>query len=49
MVSLNVSGTIMEIKSSTLGMCKDYALAKQFDNPLCTQKDKTAPAKQWSC
>ena len=49
MVSLNVSGTIMATKRSTLGLCKDSALAKQFDDPLWTQKDKTAPAKQWNC
>ena len=49
MVSLNVSGTIMATKRSALGLYKDSALAKQFDDPLWTQKDKTTPAKQWSC
>jgi len=49
MVSLNVSGTIVTTKRSTLGLYKDSALAKQFDDPLWTQKDKTTPAKQWSC
>ena len=49
MVSLNVSGTIMATNRSTLGLYKDSALAKQFDDPLWMQKDKTTPAKQWSC
>ena len=49
MVLLNVSGTIMATKRSTLGLCKDSALAKQFDDTLWSQKDKTAPAKQWNC
>ena len=39
----------MATKRSTLGLCKDSAIAKQFDDPLWTQKDKSAPAKQWSC
>ena len=49
MVFLNVSGTIMATNRSTLGLCKDSALVKQFDNPLWTQKYKTTPAKQWIC
>ena len=49
MVSLNVSGTIMAKNRFTLGMCKDLSLAKQFNDPLWKQKDKTTPAKQWSC
>ena len=49
MVFLNVSGTIMATNRSTLGLCKDSTLVKQFDNPLWTQKYKTAPAKQWNC
>ena len=36
MVSLNVSGMIMVKKRSTLGLCKDSALANQFDEPLWT-------------
>ena len=43
MLLLNVSRTIMATKRSTLGLCKDSTLAKQFDDPLCTQKDKMAP------
>ena len=33
-VLLNVSGTIMAINWSTLGMFKDTVLANQFDNTL---------------
>ena len=48
-VLLNASGTLMETKRSTLGLYKDSALAKQFDDPLWTQKDKTAPAGPPCC
>ena len=48
-VLLNVSGTIMATEKSTLGLCKDSVLAKQFDDPLWVQQDKTASVKQWSC
>ena len=48
-VILNVSGTIMATKRSFLGPCKNSFLAKQFDDPLWTQNDKTEPEKQWSC
>ena len=49
MVSLNVSGTIMATKRSTLGLYKDSALAKQFDDPLWVQQKNTASAEEWSC
>ena len=39
----------MATKRSTLGLWKYSAPAKQFDEPLWTQKDKMTPAKQWSC
>ena len=48
-VSLNVSGTIVATKRSTLGLCKDSVLAKQFDDPLWVQQNKTASVKKWSC
>ena len=38
----------MATKRSTLGMCKDSVLAKQFDDPLWVQQDKTSSVKKWS-
>ena len=37
------SGTFMAKKRSTLGLCRDYVLAKQFDEPPRAQQDKTTP------
>ena len=48
-VWFDVSGTLMATKRSTLGLCKDSALAKQFDNPLWRQQYKATSAKKWSC
>ena len=48
-VWLDVSGTPMATKRSTLGLCKDSALAKQFDYPLWRQQDKATSTKKWSC
>ena len=48
-VLLNFSGTIMATKQSTLGMCKDSVLAKQFDDPLWVQQYKASSVKKWSC
>ena len=48
-VWLNVSGTLMATKRSTLGLCKDFVLTKQFNDPLWAQEDKITPAKDWSC
>ena len=39
----------MATEKSTLGLCKDSVLAKQFDDPLWVQQDKTASVKKWSC
>ena len=36
---LNVSVIIMATKRSTLGLCKDFVLAKQFGEPLWVQKN----------
>ena len=38
----------METKHSTLGLCKYYAPAKKFDDPLWRQQDKVTSAKKWS-
>ena len=46
---LDVSGTFMETKRSTLGLCNDSVLAKQFDDPIWVQQDKTTSEKYWSC
>jgi len=48
-VLLNFSGTLMATKRSTLGLCKNSVLAKQFDEPLWVQQDNTKAVKKWSC
>ena len=39
----------MATKRSTLGLCKDSVLAKQFDDPLWVQRKNTTSAEEWSC
>ena len=48
-VWLDVSGTLMATKRSTLGLCEDSVLAKQFNDPLWMQQDKRTLTEQWSC
>ena len=46
---LNISGKLITTKRSTLGLCKDSILAKQFDDPLWVREDKTTLEKEWIC
>ena len=39
----------MATNQSTLELCKDYVLAKQFDDPLWLREDKTTSKNEWSC
>ena len=39
----------MTKKQSTLGLYKDFVLAKQFENTLWVQQDNTTSAEEWSC
>ena len=48
-VWFDVSGTLMATKRSTLGLCMDSVLAKNFDDPLWVRKDNTKSVKQWNC
>jgi len=49
-VNLNVSGTKMSTKRSTLRLHKDSVLARQFDNTVWTQQgaNKNIPIKEWN-
>jgi len=46
-VQFNVSGEHMAVKRSTLGLCRDSVLAKQFDDPLWKQNGNLGSVEHW--
>ena len=46
---LNVSGTIMVTKRSTLVLCRHYYLTEQFDDILWVQQKYITAEEEWIC
>jgi len=48
-VEFNVSGERLTVKRTTLGLCKDSVLAKQFNDPLWKREKVCPSVKHWDC